>query len=208
MSGNLKKQAAIRKSNILNGSKETDDLIKIRKSLLFIFNPNKVGQWLEEMEAKGYRLDKINKRGNLFYFTRNEKRKTKYFIDFPNIIDKVYFRTYIKLGWKPMYNTRMIGGKMVIWMRTVDQGDVCSKSEFLNCNMKLPKNVFRVVTANLVNLIILVYFFINLVATVHKNIYRVDMFYIGLNTFFALLAFTFFYLLHGSVAYFIKLKNL
>lgn len=193
---------------VINGIKGSNEFIKIKKSLFFIYYPNKVEKWLEEMEDKGYRLAEINTNGNVFYFSIGEKRKTKCFVDLPSIIDKEYFRTYIKLGWKPMYNTRILGGKMVIWMKVENQGDICSEGDFLNSNKRLTKNMLKVITANLANFLIMFYFLINLVATLYKSPYLIDMFYIGLNTLTALLALAAFCFLHGFVTYFIKLKSL
>ncbi|GFZ29916.1 hypothetical protein CSC2_04420 [Clostridium zeae] len=193
---------------VINGNKGPNELIKIKKNRFFIYYPSKVEKWIEEMEEKGFLLNEINRRGNIFSFTRGEKRKAKCFVDLPDIIDKDYFRTYIKLGWKPIYNTRMLGGKMVLWMKSENQGDVCSEVDFLNSNKRLTKNMLKVITSNLVNFLIALYFFVNMLATVCKSPYLVDMFYIGLNTFSALLAFSAFCFLHGSIAYFVKLKSL
>lgn len=207
MRENEEGQRNIRNIKMIDGSNKTNQLIMIKKNRLFIYYPSKVEKWLEEMEHKGYLLEEINRGGNIFYFSIGEKRKTKCFVDLPSIIDKEYFRTYIKLGWKPMYNTRLLGGKMVIWIKAENQEDMCIERDFLNSNKKLTKNMVRVITVNLANLLITLYLFINLLAMVYKSSYLIDMFYIGLNTFTALLLFTAFCFLHGSVAYFIKLKN-
>ncbi|GFP76200.1 DUF2812 domain-containing protein [Clostridium fungisolvens] len=208
MSENEEEQRNTSYIKVINGGKGPNELIKIKKNRFFIYYPSKVEKWIEEMEEQGFLLDEINRSGNVFSFSRGEKRKTKCFVDLPDIIDKEYFRTYIKLGWKPMYNTRMLGGKMVLWVKSENKSDICCEKDFLNSNKRLTKNMLKVITSNLVNFLIAFYFFVNMVATVYKSPYLVDMFYIGINTLIALLAFSAFCFLHGSIAYFIKLKSL
>ncbi|MBK1813299.1 DUF2812 domain-containing protein [Clostridium sp. YIM B02505] len=159
------------------------------------------------MESKGYRLYRVSMRGNIFYFTKGESRNVKYFTDFASTIDKEYFRTYIRLGWKPMYNTRILGGKIVIWMKRCRDKNLYSLEDFIsNKNIFIIK-ILKSIILNGIFASVLMYFLINII---FKAEYKYLTFNYSFLVFLCLALVTLITCvcgLIGSISYLLKIKK-
>ncbi|MBK1813300.1 DUF2812 domain-containing protein [Clostridium sp. YIM B02505] len=173
---------SIKNIEVHKSEEEYDKPIKIRKYFWLMLFPSKIERWLEEMESEGYRLFRIALRGNIFYFTKNEKRKVRYFIDYPEVIHRSYFKRYITHKWKMRYNMWTPGNRMVIWMKPcIDNYDFCA-IDFVKDKKALIKKVFKRILQNVIVVIIAIYLFVHLISEVQIDSYTVNLFYICLIT--------------------------
>jgi len=83
------------------------------------FAPDKLEQWLEEMERQGYNLFRIDWGGIRFSFTRGRQRQVKYCVDFQRGVDKKYYDIHQEAGWEPVYlkRSRLLGESWTIWAK-------------------------------------------------------------------------------------------
>lgn len=87
----------------------------VKRKLLWVLSPDKLEQWLEQMEFQGYCLHSIGKLGQSFRFTRSGSRKMKYCADFQLMADRTYFEIHEESGWKPVFAGLGSFGKWTIW---------------------------------------------------------------------------------------------
>ncbi len=64
------------------------------------WNSDSVEEWLEQMEAKGLRLDKVTGIGTRFHFTEAEPKKVRYCIDFQEKLNREYIDLVHDDGWE------------------------------------------------------------------------------------------------------------
>lgn len=84
----------------------------IRWKLAWHYSPDKLEQWLENMEIKGYNLQRIGKLGVSFHFSRGSSRTVKYCADYQNSTNQGYFMAHREAGWKLMFASP---GSLVRW---------------------------------------------------------------------------------------------
>lgn len=72
--------------------------------LWFGWNPEKAENWLEEMEAKGWNLVKINTLGLRFQFKQGESRKVRYCADYQANVEHQYTKLFEDDGWELVWN--------------------------------------------------------------------------------------------------------
>jgi Protein of unknown function (DUF2812). len=78
----------------------------IRKTkIAWIYAPDKIEIWLEQMENKGYNLYRMSKLGNSFYFLKGEPRKVKYYVDYQSKANPQYFNLNMENGWKLIFTS-------------------------------------------------------------------------------------------------------
>ena len=92
---------------------------KLIKKIKFawIYAPDKVEEWLEYMESKGYRLSRIGKSMLTFYFTKGESRNIKYCVDYQNFINDAYFEIHKSNGWEMIFTNKLPLTKYTIWRK-------------------------------------------------------------------------------------------
>lgn len=78
------------------------------------WNTEKMENWLEDMENKGYNLIKIDFAQIRYSFRKGESRKMRYCFDFPTYVEDSYFEIFEEDGWESMDN-RM--GPWFIWRK-------------------------------------------------------------------------------------------
>ncbi|MBH7140766.1 DUF2812 domain-containing protein, partial [Clostridioides difficile] len=83
---------------------------KIKFKFDWYSSPDKIEKWLEDIEAKGYNLYKINKFGGIFYFHKGSPRKIKYTVDYYYDVENNYFDEHKSNGWNLVF--RSIGSFM------------------------------------------------------------------------------------------------
>jgi len=87
------------------------------------YSPDKLEQWLEQMELQGYNLHRVGRPGARFIFTRGSSRRVKYCVDYQNISDRSYFDIHREAGWKPVYTTSLGGlTRWTIWSQEYNEG--------------------------------------------------------------------------------------
>lgn len=68
------------------------------------WEPEKIENWLEEMEAQGWHVDYGIGLGTTFFFTRGEPRKMRYCADYQNKVTSEYSRIFHDVGWELVYS--------------------------------------------------------------------------------------------------------
>jgi hypothetical protein len=79
------------------------------------WNTEKVENWLEEMEKKGWHLVKVDFAQIKFSFKKGQSRKVRYCFDFPMNDEDNYFEIFKEDGWKLMDNKI---GPWFIWSKS------------------------------------------------------------------------------------------
>ncbi|MBK1813301.1 DUF2812 domain-containing protein [Clostridium sp. YIM B02505] len=163
-------------------SLENNDGLKrvIKGFWLFLF-PSKLERWLEDMERKGYKLHRIALRGLILYFKKDESSKTQYFTDFLPYVDKQYFESFIKIGWKPIKYMWMDGIRMVIWRKTNDDFGNTSKLDFLKQKKVRDKTLIKRILYNVIAASAFSSISLNVVFTLQRENRNVDLVFIIIN---------------------------
>ncbi|MFT4414773.1 DUF2812 domain-containing protein [Fredinandcohnia humi] len=102
--------------------KRTEQII-IKRKLGWIYAPDKMEKWLENMEAQGYHLYRVNRFGVTFYFTVGEPRQVSYALDYQNLSDESYFAIHKEAGWNMVYASPSTFQKWTIWNKVYPEVD-------------------------------------------------------------------------------------
>jgi hypothetical protein len=87
------------------------------------FAPDKLENWLESMEAQGFHLYKMNKRGRIFHFIKGHPRKVKYCVDYRSSSNRSYFDIHQGAGWKEVFSSHAMLEKWTIWRQEYTKGE-------------------------------------------------------------------------------------
>jgi hypothetical protein len=85
--------------------------------LAWMYAPDKVEEWLEDMEMQGYNLFRMNRFGNSFYFIKGEPRTIKYCVDYQNFVNDSYFEIHKTNGWEMIFTNRSTLTKYTLWRK-------------------------------------------------------------------------------------------
>jgi hypothetical protein len=69
------------------------------------WNPEKIENWLEEMEKKGWNLFKVDFNYIMFKFEKGESRKIRYCVDYQINVQDNYFELFKEDGWELVDDT-------------------------------------------------------------------------------------------------------
>lgn len=94
-----------------------EDSLVVKKRRGWWFEPDKLEEWLEEMESKGLNLYKLDIKGTKFYFVKGRKRKIKYIADYQNSSDDSYYEIYTQDGWESVFASKGDFLKWTIWSK-------------------------------------------------------------------------------------------
>ncbi|MBU3111196.1 DUF2812 domain-containing protein [Clostridium lacusfryxellense] len=83
----------------------------------WIYSPDKIEEWLENMEIKGYNLYRMNGSGNTFYFKKGNSRNIKYSLDFQVKVNESYFEIHESNDWKMIFTSSSIFTKHTLWCK-------------------------------------------------------------------------------------------
>jgi hypothetical protein len=97
-------------------------LIK-RVKLGWMYDPDKLERWLEQMEEQGYNLYRVGWSGTVFYFVEGKPRQVKYYADFHNKTDDSYFHIHQDAGWKVVFTRSSIFEQWTILSREYQKGE-------------------------------------------------------------------------------------
>lgn len=106
-------------------------IIKKRK-IAWMYAPDKLEDYLEEMELKGYNLYKVSKLGVAFYFTKGEGKKVAYFVDKKLSMDDSYYEINKQSGWENRFKSMFMFDKYIIWSKeyTEEKPELYSDKEY------------------------------------------------------------------------------
>ncbi|HVJ48351.1 DUF2812 domain-containing protein [Desulfitobacterium sp.] len=98
------------KSTILDGKTEralrNEGKLLKKVKLAWMYAPDKLEEWLEDMEMKGYNLVRVSWSGNTFYFTKGEPRSIKYCTDYQELVNDSYFEIHKSDGWNMIFTSK------------------------------------------------------------------------------------------------------
>ena len=113
LSFTLPKDTLMSKSEI-HRLRKSGQIIK-RTRIAWQYAPDKVEVWLEKMARDGYRLVRLSKLGNTFYFLNGESHKSKFHIDYQNNTDPTYFNLNKESGWKLFFTSLSRFQNLSVW---------------------------------------------------------------------------------------------
>jgi uncharacterized membrane protein len=121
----------------------------------WMYAPDRLEKWLEEMEEKGYNLYSVGKTGAAFYFKKGKSRKVSYCADLQNTADTNYFNIHTDSGWVCLYHSSAWTQKWVLWGQEYVPGEVKPQiySDKLN-QLKLARRIALTYSAMFLPLII------------------------------------------------------
>lgn len=89
----------------------------IKRRFGWTTSPDRLEQWLEAMEGKGYQLHQVQ--GNKFFYTKGQGRRVKYCVDYQLMTDHKYYNHHTEAGWTPIYTGHNHYGSWTIWARNI-----------------------------------------------------------------------------------------
>jgi hypothetical protein len=95
----------------------------VKRKLGWMYSPDKLEMWLEEMEKQGFNLYRVSRSGTVFYFVKGSPRKVSYCADYQNIADESYFDIHRDTGWKSIFVSFSSIQKWTIWCREYVEGE-------------------------------------------------------------------------------------
>jgi len=116
-------------------------LIK-KVKLGWMYAPDKLERWLEQMEEQGYNLYRVGWSGTVFYFVKGKQRLVKYCTDFHNKTDDSYFHIHRDVGWKVVFTRYSVFEQWTILFREYQKGE--DKPELYSDTSDLLQNARRV----------------------------------------------------------------
>lgn len=128
-----------------------------------MYAPDRLEEWLEEMEKKGYNLYRVGKTGTAFYFKKGKPRKMCYCADLQNTADTNYFNIHTDSGWVCLYKSSSWSQKWVLWGQEYVPGKAKPQiySDKLN-QLKLARRIALTYSAMFLPLTILYMYIIGL----------------------------------------------
>lgn len=73
------------------------------------WNPEKVEDWLEDMESKGWNLYQVDMLATRFKFKKDASQKVRYCVDYQPNIETQYIKLFNDDGWELIWNNDMGG---------------------------------------------------------------------------------------------------
>ncbi|QFT87913.1 hypothetical protein FIU87_04525 [Bacillus sp. THAF10] len=98
---------------------------KIMKRWKFgwMYSPDKLENWLEEMAKKGYQLIRVGKPGTSFYFLKGEPRNVKFCADYQHLSNDTYYEIHREAGWQDEFRSFSSMQKWTIWSKEYEEGE-------------------------------------------------------------------------------------
>ena len=153
-------------------------LIKKRK-FGWMYAPDLLENWLEDMETKGFHLVKVSTFGTTFYFTKGEARKVTYCADYQNMEDVNYFNIHKDFGWKEIYTSWGKVQKWTIWGRQI--GDTEERTHIYDDAEHLLKHSKRIMKTNFsISIFLIIIYLFNLLLNLSSFFFFFDVRVMGI----------------------------
>jgi hypothetical protein len=94
-----------------------EEKFKRKIKLAWTYAPDKIEEWLEDMEMKGYNLVRMSWLGTTFYFIKGESRSIKYCVDYQNLVHDSYFEIHKSNGWEMIFTSKSAFTKYTLWRK-------------------------------------------------------------------------------------------
>ncbi|OCA88102.1 hypothetical protein A8F94_09795 [Bacillus sp. FJAT-27225] len=89
----------------------------VKRKFGWMYSPDRLEEWLEAMEARGYNLYRVSRTGTAFYFTIGNPRNVRYCADYQNMANENYFTMHRDAGWTSVFMSNSVLTKWTIWSR-------------------------------------------------------------------------------------------
>lgn len=89
----------------------------------WMYSPDKMEQWLELMEQRGFNLHRVNKFGTIFHFRNEEPRRIAYRIDYQRGPTESYFAIHRESGWNEKFTSFSNMDSWTIWSKTYKEDE-------------------------------------------------------------------------------------
>lgn len=119
-------QHTLKKKNLTKTEEKQlrkDGLLIKRYKVGWMYSPDKLENWLEQMAAEGNQLHRVNRLGNKFYFIKSEPKSIKYSADYQTLSNDSYFEIHRQAGWKDEYSSKSTLQKWTIWSKEYEEGE-------------------------------------------------------------------------------------
>ncbi|MBU9714596.1 DUF2812 domain-containing protein [Evansella tamaricis] len=95
----------------------------VKRKLAWMYAPDKLEKWLENMEDQGYNLYRVSWSGIGFYFKVGHPRKISYCTDFQGIAKETLMAMHKEMGWSWVYSSYTGLQKWTIWSQEYREGE-------------------------------------------------------------------------------------
>ncbi|WP_404430890.1 DUF2812 domain-containing protein [Sutcliffiella horikoshii] len=119
-------QHTLEKKNLTKAEEKQwkrDGIIIKRRKFGWMYSPDKLEKWLEQMAAEGNRLHRVSKLGTTFYFRKGEPQHIKYSADYQNLSNDSYFEIHRQAGWKDEFSSKGALQKWTIWSKAYEESE-------------------------------------------------------------------------------------
>ncbi|WP_154669191.1 DUF2812 domain-containing protein [Planococcus antarcticus] len=69
----------------------------------WMYSPDKLENWLESMEQRGFNLYRVNRIGTIFHFMKGQPRRIAYRVDYQRQPPSSYFAIHKEAGWRDCF---------------------------------------------------------------------------------------------------------
>lgn len=87
----------------------------------WMYSPDKLENWLESMEQRGFNLYRVNQIGMIFHFITGDPRRMAYKVDYQRQPPASYFSIHKEAGWSNCFNSISNLEKWTIWSQEYKQ---------------------------------------------------------------------------------------
>jgi hypothetical protein len=169
----------------------------------WVFAPDKLCEWLEYWEAKGWNLSRADV--SKFYFVRGNARKVKYCSEYRKRVDQGYISNYQNNGWCFVTNQKInMRNSCVVWAKEYQDGEpIPTLSGDRSVQIKLAGKIAMIYGQ--CGVIFLVSFVLNLFVAFSQATTRSVSYY--LNAVFLVLTMEFGMFFVRSLRYYLRLRR-
>ncbi|MFD1032562.1 DUF2812 domain-containing protein [Metaplanococcus flavidus] len=89
----------------------------------WMYSPDKMEQWLESMEQRGFNLYRVNRIGTIFHFVKGEPRRIAYRIDHQRGPTQSYYAIHQESGWNEKFKSYSSIENWTIWSKAYEEGE-------------------------------------------------------------------------------------
>ncbi|RXZ81761.1 DUF2812 domain-containing protein [Paenibacillaceae bacterium] len=89
----------------------------------WMYAPDKLEKWLEDLEQQGWQLYRVSKTGTTFYFMQGTSRQMSYCADYQTSADADYFNFHREAGWQSSFISTSSIQRWTLWSREYAEGE-------------------------------------------------------------------------------------
>ncbi|SHI64637.1 Protein of unknown function [Clostridium cavendishii DSM 21758] len=114
---------------------------KIRFKPLWMYEPDRIEEWLQRMAYEGFELKRILPQC-IFIFYTTDKKNLKYYIDLKKKVDFGYYNINKDAGWHNVHMAKILGDNYTIWTKECIGDEVPNMYTFHSERVKIAKEIY------------------------------------------------------------------